>query len=226
MYGHSLPPSASLSPSLPLQPPAWSRAELARGTAQPPPCRSAPQQPSSPLGLPKPTIPLQPSGTGSSAGVLRAQLQESQEELLALLARRERAVTLGAQACHVSQRIRLLRLQQQGQGPGLAHPGRAQGTGAHRREAALAKEQQKSLELEEYHHSILEAEWLLELEVRPILMRRTDAVLRRCQTLERVLRGQTLPAPQHTQLRNRMATTCAPGQAQPSASAASPWSSQ
>lgn len=64
-YGHSLPPSASLSPSLPLQPPAWSRAGLAPAIVQPPPCSRAPQKPNSPLGLPNPMIPPQPSGTGS-----------------------------------------------------------------------------------------------------------------------------------------------------------------
>ncbi|XP_032920069.1 uncharacterized protein LOC116998496 [Catharus ustulatus] len=229
-YSHSLPPSASLSPSLPRQPAAWSRAGMAPGTVQPPPCSRAPQQPNSSLGLPQPMIPLQPSGTGSSAGVLRAQLQESQEELLALLHRRERAATLRAQACRVSQRIHILHLQQQGEEPGLARSWQSsgRGTGACRREAALAKERQRSLELEEYHHSILEADWLLELEVKPIFIRRIDAVLQRCHALERLLRGQALPVPQHTRLRHRMATTCVPGQAQPSpsASAASPWSSQ
>lgn len=40
-------------------------------------------------------------------------------------------------------------------------------------------------------------------------------ILQCCQTLERVLQSQTEPAPQHTWLRNRMATTCVPGQAQP-----------
>lgn len=170
--------SHSLSPSLPWQPAAWSRAEMAPGTVQPPPCSRAPQQPNSSLGLPQPMIPLQPSGTGSSAGVLRAQLQESQEELLALLHRRERAATLRAQARRVSQRIHILHLQQQGEGPGLARPWQSsgRGTGACRREAALAKARQRSLELEEYHHSILEADWLLELEVRPIFIWRIDAV--------------------------------------------------
>lgn len=184
-YSCSLPPSASLSaslsPSLTLQPPAWGRAGLAPSTVQPSPCGRAPQQPDSPLGLPNPMIPLQPSGTGSRAAVLRAQLQESQEELLALLHRRERAAALRAQVRCVSQRIHLLRLQQRGEGPGLARPWQSSGVGmGARREAALAEERQKSLELEEYHHSILETDWLLELEVRPILIRRIDVVRGMC----------------------------------------------
>ncbi|RMC18606.1 hypothetical protein DUI87_04501 [Hirundo rustica rustica] len=63
-----------------------------------------------------------------------------------------------------------------GEGPGLARPWQSSGMGARRREAALAKEQQKSLELEKYHHSILEADWLLEPEVRPILIWRIEEV--------------------------------------------------
>lgn len=56
------------------------------------------------------------------------------------------------------------------------------GMGAHQREAALAEEQQKSLELEEYHHRILEADWLLELEVRPTLIQRIDVVRGTCRS--------------------------------------------
>lgn len=162
--------------------PARSKAGLAPGIVQPLPCSRAPQKPNSPLGLPNPMIPLQPSGTGSSAGALRAQLQESQEELLAPLQCREQVATLHAQACRVSQYIPLLCLQQQGEGLGLAQPWQSSGMGmgAPWREAALAEERQKSLELEEYHHSILEADCLLELEVRAILIHRIDVVRGTC----------------------------------------------
>lgn len=127
-------------------------------------------------------IPLQLSGTGISARALGAQLQESQEDLLALLDCREWVATLCAQARPVSQCICLLCLQQQGKGPGLAQPWQSSGVGVRWCEPALAEERQKSLELEEYHHSILEADWLLELEVRPILIRRIDAVRGPCRS--------------------------------------------
>lgn len=177
-YGLSLPPS----PSLPQQPPAWGRAGLAPGTVQPPPRGRVPRQPGSPLGLPDLLVPRQPSGTGSSADVLRAQLWESQEELLTLLHRRERAAALHAQVRRVAQHIRVLRLQQRSEGTELAQPRQSLGTGMGGcwHQAGLAEEMQKSLELEEYHHSILEADWLLELEVRPILIRRIDVVRGAC----------------------------------------------
>lgn len=173
-YSLSLPPS----PSMPQQPPVWGRAGLAPNTLQPPPHGRTLQQPGSHLGLPDLLVPLQPLGAGGSVGVLRARLRESREELLALLHRGERAAALRAQVRHVARRIRVLRLQQWGEGTELAGPQQSPGTGVggRWRQAALAEELQKSLELEEYHHSILEADWLLELEVRPILIRRIDAV--------------------------------------------------
>lgn len=154
------------------------RAGLAPSTVQPPVHGRTPQQPGTPLGLPDLLVPLRPLGAGSNTRVLRAQLRESQEELLALLHRGERAAALRAQVRHVARRIRVLRLQQQGKGTELAQPRQSLGigTGGCRHQVALAEELQKSLELEEYHHSILEADWLLELEVRPILVRRIDAV--------------------------------------------------
>ncbi|KAJ7405623.1 hypothetical protein BTVI_68008 [Pitangus sulphuratus] len=170
-YSLSLPPSP---------PPAWGRAGLAPGTVQPPLRGRAPLQPGSPLSLNNLTVPLQLSG--SSAGELRAQLWESREELLALLHRGEQAAALRTRVRRVAQRIRLPRLQQRGEGAGLAWPWQSPGMGVGRRrpQAALAEELQKSLELEEYHHSILEADWLLELEVRPILLRRIDVARGMC----------------------------------------------
>lgn len=112
--------------------------------------------------------------------MLQAQLRESREELLALRHRGERAAALRAQVHHIARRIQVLRLQQQGEGMELVQPRRSSGRGTHRHQAALTEELQKSLELEEYHHSILEADWLLELEVRPILIRRIDAVRGTC----------------------------------------------
>ncbi|OPJ79958.1 hypothetical protein AV530_002386 [Patagioenas fasciata monilis] len=137
----------------------------------------APQQPSSPLGFPSLLVRPRPSGTGSTR-LLQAQLRKSREELLALLHHGQRAATLHAQVHHVAQRIRILRLQQRGKGTELsqARQGPGMGPGSCWHQAVLAEELQKNLELEEYHHSILEADWLLELEVRPMLIRRTDVV--------------------------------------------------
>ncbi|XP_021146469.1 uncharacterized protein LOC110360425 isoform X2 [Columba livia] len=184
-YSLSLPPSPSpslspsplplLSPSLPQQPSAQGRAGLAPSTVQPPLCGRAPQQPSSPLGFPSLLIPPRPSGTGSTR-LLQAQLRESREELLALLHRGQRAAALHAQVHHVAQRICTLRLQKRGKGTELSQPRQRPGigTGSCWHQAVPAEELQKNLELEEYHHSILEADWLLELEVRPMLIRRID----------------------------------------------------
>lgn len=152
------------------------RAGLAPSTVQPPPCSRAPQQPGSSLRLPDLSVTLQPSGAGSSAKVLQAWLQESREELLALLHHRERAATLRAQLHQVARHIHVLRLQQQGKGTELPWPRLSLGMGGCWLQAALAEELQKNLELEEYHHSILEADWLLELEVRPIIIQRIDEV--------------------------------------------------
>lgn len=168
-YSLSLTPSPS--PSLPQQPPARGGAGLAPSTVQPPARSRAPQEPGSPLGSPDILVPLRPS-------VLQAQLQESREELVTLLHRGERAAALHAQVCHVARRIHVLCLQQRGKGTELHWPRQSLGSGMEgcQHQAALSEELQKSLELEEYHYSILEADWLLELEVRPILVRRIDAV--------------------------------------------------
>lgn len=133
------------------------------GSAQP--SSKAPRPPDSPISM-------KLWGAGSSAGALRAQLRESWEELLVLLPRAERAAALHTQIRSVTQRIRALRLQLQCQGIEPGYVGR----GGHAPPAALMEELQKHLELEEYHRGILEADWLLELEVRPVLVRRIDAV--------------------------------------------------
>lgn len=170
-YSLSLPPSPTLS--LPQQPPVPGRAGLAPSSVQPPLRSRVPQHLG---GLPKLLVPLQSLGAGNSTGVLQARLQESQEELLALLHCRDRAPALRAQVRRVTQRISVLRLQQQGKATEWSRPQQSQHTRGRRHQAALAEELQKNLELEEYHHSILEADWLLELEVRPILIRRIDEV--------------------------------------------------
>ncbi|KAM9548906.1 uncharacterized protein ACIB01_009380 [Guaruba guarouba] len=208
-YSLSLPPS----PSLPQQPPVLGRAGLAPSSVQPPLRSRVPQHLG---GLSNLLVPLQSLGASNSTGVLKARLQESQEELLALLHRRDRAPALRAQVRHVAQRIGVLRLQQQGKGTERSWPQQNQRTRGRQRQAALTEELQKNLELEEYHHSILEADWLLELEVRPILIRRIDEVQQHCRDLERMLRGQVLPTPRQAQLRNETATTPVPRQAQPS----------
>lgn len=175
-HRRSLPPSPSPSSSPSQQPQVQCRAELAPSTVQPPLCSRGPRQPGFSLRLPDLLVPLQPSGADSSAEVLRARLQESREELLALLHRRERAATLRAQVRQLARHIHVLRLQQRGKGTELPWPWLSTGMGGCRLQAALAEELQKNLELEEYHHSILEADWLLELEVRPIIIRRIDEV--------------------------------------------------
>ncbi|XP_021254271.1 uncharacterized protein LOC110399605 [Numida meleagris] len=185
----------------------WVQLHRSRYSLCPPPgsvqpSSKAPRPPGSP-------IPVQLLGAGSSAGVLRARLQESREELLALLPRAERAAALHAQICSVTRRIRALRLQLQCQGTEPRDAGR----GGHPPPAAPKKELQKHLELEEYHRGILEADWLLELEVRPVLIHRINAVQQRCWHLERMLWDQVLAVPQREQPWNRMTAT----PAQPSA---------
>ncbi|XP_015724412.1 uncharacterized protein LOC107316904 [Coturnix japonica] len=159
------------------------------------PSSKTPQPPDSP-------IPMQLWGAGSSTGALRAQLWESREELLVLLPRAERAAALHTQIRSVTQRIRALRLQLQCQGMEPGYVGR----GGCAPPAAPVEELQKHLELEEYHRGILVADWLLELEVRPVLVHRIDAVQQRCQHLERMLWGRELAVPQREQPRSRMTT--------------------
>lgn len=170
-YSLSLPPSPSLS--LPQQPSVLGRAGLAPSSVQPPLRSRVPQHLG---GLPNLLVALQSLGAGDSSGALQARLQKSQEELLALVRRRNRAPALRAEVRHVTQRISVLRLQQQGKGREQSWPQQSQRMRGRQHQAALIEELQKNLELEEYHHSILEADWLLELEVRPILLRRIDEV--------------------------------------------------
>ncbi|XP_071603673.1 uncharacterized protein [Heliangelus exortis] len=180
-------PSSSPSPSLPQQPAAQGRAGLAPSMVQPSPCSRDPHQPGSPLLLPD---LLQPTGTGRrSSRVLWAQLQESREELLTLLHHEERAAILRSQIHHVAQRIHTLCPQQQSKGTELSQPQHCLAPGGHWHQAALAEELQKSLELEEYHQSILEGDWMLEMEVRPIFTQRINVVQQRCRDLERILWG-------------------------------------
>lgn len=108
----------------------------------------------------------------------RNQLQEIYGELLSLFWREERSWTLEAEIQEVNQRISDLHLQQEAKKSELKaleqqlkkgnwNVSRAQ----HQRNLCALNALQRQLRLEKYHKNILQRDWLLELEVRPILIR-------------------------------------------------------
>lgn len=108
----------------------------------------------------------------------RNQLQEIYGELLSLLWREERSWTLEAEIQEVNQRISDLHLQQEAKKNELKaleqqlkkgnwNVSKAQ----HRRNLCELNVLQRQLRLEKYRKNILQRDWLLELEVRPILIR-------------------------------------------------------
>ncbi|XP_025047301.1 uncharacterized protein LOC112547952 [Alligator sinensis] len=149
------------------------------------------------------------SGAGS-AGLVRAQLQESQEELMSLLGRAERAGALEAQLRGITQSISHLHQQQQDkrreldnvqQGLGQGEEDMAECVPEHSSSCQAILRQLadlgRRLELEEYRKSIVQRDWVLELTVRPALLRHIDVVQQRCRELERVVLGweEAGPAP-------------------------------
>ncbi|XP_042698906.2 uncharacterized protein LOC112060689 isoform X2 [Chrysemys picta bellii] len=136
----------------------------------------------------------------------RTKLRESREELMALLWRVERAGVLETQLHELTQSISSLQLEQQ-------DTRRKLDVFQQRLEQAdwdmplLSSQCQATLrqledlgrhmELEEYRKSILQSDWLLELELRPCLLRQLDALQQRCRELEQSLQARDQAALQH-----------------------------
>ncbi|XP_034289577.1 uncharacterized protein LOC117675237 isoform X1 [Pantherophis guttatus] len=127
----------------------------------------------------------------------RNQLQETYGELLSLLWREERSWTLEGEIQEVNQRISDLYLQQEAKESELEaleqqlkkgnwNVSRAQ----RQRNLCELNTLQRQLRLEKYRKNILQGDWLLELEVRPILIRPIYTLQERCQKLMRFLQAE------------------------------------
>ncbi|XP_060133902.1 uncharacterized protein LOC118090610 isoform X3 [Zootoca vivipara] len=133
----------------------------------------------------------------TSASQGRNELHEIRGELMSLLWREERSLSLEAEIQEVNQSISNLRhhqvakereleaLEQQLEKEHLSVP-------CPQRQAVLCELDAlgRQLRLEEYRKSILQGDWLLELEVRPVLMRPINTLQERCQGLAQLLQGR------------------------------------
>ncbi|XP_078539616.1 uncharacterized protein LOC144824378 [Lissotriton helveticus] len=139
-------------------------------------------------------------GWSDSIGDLRAKLRERREELMFLLWRAERAEALEMQVQETNQRVVSLeqqledkrkaldnlqqRLEQEGKDTAQAKTINSHGQELLR----LIDTLDRQLKLERFQKKILQSDWLLELAVRPSLIRQIDTVRERCCRLELVLK--------------------------------------
>ncbi|XP_050825632.1 uncharacterized protein LOC127059037 [Gopherus flavomarginatus] len=145
-----------------------------------------------------------------SVSATQTKLRESREELMALLWRVERAGVLETQLHELTQSISRLQLEQQDTRRKLdvfqqrleqadwdvpdSIPLLRSQCQATLREL---EDQGRHMELEKYRKSILQSDWLLELELRPGLIRQLDALQQRCRELEQSLQAKDQAALQH-----------------------------
>ncbi|XP_025029077.1 uncharacterized protein LOC112541906 isoform X2 [Python bivittatus] len=127
----------------------------------------------------------------------RNQLQETYGELLSLLWREERSWTLEGEIQEVNQRISDLHVQQEAKENELEALEQQLKKGnwnvssaQYQRDLCELNALRRQLRLEEYRKSILQGDWLLELEVRPVLIRPIYTLQERCQKLMRVLQAK------------------------------------
>ncbi|KAL8182973.1 UNVERIFIED_CONTAM: hypothetical protein K2H54_010276 [Gekko kuhli] len=136
--------------------------------------------------------------TGTKATIQgQKKLQEARGELMSLLWREERSGTLEAEIWKVNQRISGLQTRGEEKERELGALEHQLGKGNRRtpvtRHQAVLRELgalERQLRLEEYRKNILQGDWLLELEVRPVLLRRIHTLQERCQDLARILQGR------------------------------------
>ncbi|MEE6489048.1 hypothetical protein FKM82_015470 [Ascaphus truei] len=127
----------------------------------------------------------QPSAKG--APEIQAQLRDMREQMMFLLWRVGRAEALELQVKEANHRV--LRLQQDLNEVVQFTQRKGRGTsGAQEEPGPEAREKLENLErqlnLEKFHQGILHSDWLLELDVRPSLIRQIDTVQDRCAQLE------------------------------------------
>nr|XP_048724444.1 uncharacterized protein LOC125644504 [Caretta caretta] len=145
-----------------------------------------------------------------NVSAMRTKLRESREELMALLWRVERAGVLETQLHELTQSISSLQLEQQDTRHKLDNfqqrleqadwdmPGSIPLLSS-QCQATLRQLEDlgRHVELEEYHKSILQSDWLLELELRPCLIRQLDALQQHCRELEQSLQAGDQATLQH-----------------------------
>nr|XP_020647788.1 uncharacterized protein LOC110078228 [Pogona vitticeps]XP_020647789.1 uncharacterized protein LOC110078228 [Pogona vitticeps] len=127
----------------------------------------------------------------------RSKLREIHEELMSLLSREQRSRTLEAEIQEVNLRISNLQLQQETKKQeleALKQQLEADNWSVPIRQCqTLLSEVDalgKQLKLEQYHKSILLGDWLLELEIRPILVQPIHRLQERHQELVKLFQGR------------------------------------
>ncbi|XP_061468984.1 uncharacterized protein LOC133378212 [Rhineura floridana] len=130
------------------------------------------------------------------------KLHETHGELMSLLWREERSWTLESEIQEVKQRISSLQLQQvakEREMEALEHQLEKDNwnPSSMQRQTLLCELDAlgRQLRLEEYRKSILQGDWLLELEVRPVLMRPINTLQERCQVLAQLLQDREEASP-------------------------------
>ncbi|XP_060118422.1 uncharacterized protein LOC132589712 [Heteronotia binoei] len=127
----------------------------------------------------------------------RNKLHEVHGKLMSLLWREERSWMLEAEIQKVNQRISNLQIQGEDKEKdleALEHQLEKDDwrtlTTQHQIVLHELEALERQLRLEEYRKNILQGDWLLELEVRPVLLRQIHTLQERCQELARVLQGR------------------------------------
>ncbi|XP_069473499.1 uncharacterized protein [Ambystoma mexicanum] len=128
-------------------------------------------------------------------GDIRARLRERREELMFLLWRAERAEALEMQVQETIQRIGSLQHQLEDRRKALdtlqqrlEQEGKDSSHGPAQELLGLIDALERQLKLERFQKKILQSDWMLELEVRPSLIRQIDTVRESCSRLEMVLK--------------------------------------
>nr|XP_005991829.1 PREDICTED: uncharacterized protein LOC102355819 [Latimeria chalumnae] len=153
---------------------------------------------------PLPRTPVSPSyeNGGQVEGIseIRTKLRENQEELMLLLLRAERAKVLEIQFQEAKNRIQSLQdqveqkkkdmdlLQQKAKQEAWNMVDVKRIDSKYQEMAQHVETLQGHLKLEEYHQKLLQGDWMLELEIRPSLIRQMDMIQEQCRSQEEMLK--------------------------------------
>ncbi|XP_058888044.1 uncharacterized protein LOC131738171 [Acipenser ruthenus] len=139
---------------------------------------------------------------GERMGEIRAKLRDSRMELMMLAWRDKRSMALEKKIREVSQRIQTFQFmlgEKRNEMDLLLHRAEWEARDVeeeemlnqkYRETAAQVQNLEKHLKLEEYHQKILKGDWMLELEIRPALIRQIDMIQDRCKEHEEKLKAK------------------------------------
>ncbi|XP_015214623.1 uncharacterized protein [Lepisosteus oculatus] len=140
------------------------------------------------------------NGQGERMTDIKAKLRNARMELMALRWREERAKILEQQITQVLQKVKNIRIQLKDKKNEMDHLKQLTEWEARDEQKAEMLNQkykeclnqirslEQHLKLEEYHENILQGDMMLELEIRPSLIRQIEMIQDRCKELEEKLK--------------------------------------